>query len=151
MPHSHRSNHVFHGDFGPASLNPVMLRSALRHTAVFVLLAGLLLRAATPLGYMPAASGSGFLFELCPGQLPAGFVLPGQSAAHEHHHHGVEDNSSVEPDSCPIGHLLSSTATVDDTLAEQGPRLQPEDIPSALSVSRPTQIVPAYRSRGPPA
>ncbi|MCP4302856.1 MAG: hypothetical protein GY783_19915 [Gammaproteobacteria bacterium] len=127
-----------------------MLRPAIRHTAVWVLLAGLILRAATPTGYMPAAPGSGLLFELCPGQLPAGVSIPGTNS-HDHHHHGAEDNSQPEPDQCQMGHLLSSAVAVDDGLAEESPRFEVADITIPPSVVKPSTSLSAYRSRGPPA
>lgn len=128
-----------------------MMRPAFRQAAVLVLLAGLILRAATPLGYMPAAPGSGLLFELCPGQLPAGLTLPGTSVAHDHHRHGADDKSQPEPDQCQIGHLLSSAMAVDNETFETSVRLLPADVRLPLSEVRPNALLSAYRSRGPPA
>lgn len=151
MPHTYRSNHVFINAVGPIRLHRVMLRPALRHTAVFVLLAGFIVRAASPMGYMPAAPGSGLLFELCPGQLPAGVSLPGRMTGHDHHHHGADDDSQPEPDQCQIGHLLSSAAAVDDTLIGE------VAVVGAANVAKPRAVVSistsplTQRSRDPPA
>jgi hypothetical protein len=114
------------------------------------LLAGLILRAATPAGYMPAAPGSGLLFELCPGQLPVGVSLPGTNS-HNHHHHSAEDDSQSEPDRCQMGHLLSSVVAVDDALAEESLRFEAADITIPPPAAKPSALLSAYRSRGPPA
>lgn len=128
-----------------------MMRPAFRHAAVLVLLAGLILRAATPLGYMPAAPGSGLLFELCPGQLPAGLTLPGTSPAHDHHHHGADDKSQPEPDQCPIGHLLTSAMAADNEAIDTSVRVLPAGVRLPVSVVRTSALLSANRSRGPPA
>jgi len=109
------------------------------------------MRAATPLGYMPAAPGSGLLFELCPGQLPVGVSLPGASPDHDHHYHGAEDNSEPEPDQCQVGHLLSSAAAVDDTLTGESPRVEPASLTIAPAVVGRSTSPFTQRSRGPPA
>jgi hypothetical protein len=128
-----------------------MLRIAFKQTAVFALLAGMLLRALTPLGYMPAAPGSGLLFELCPDQLPAGMVFQGAGAS-THHHHGNSDDAeqTAEPDQCQIGHLLFSAVAVDQAVA-----LFNAAAPAIDRVFLPTQTFPhptvsVYQSRGPP-
>lgn len=129
----------------------VSTRAATRHFAVCALLAGFVLRAATPIGYMPAALQGGLLFELCPGQLPAGFVMPGSTSTHEHHHHSSDGKAQSEPDTCQIGHLLSSAAAVDGIDAGDV-----TDLPQSIAATRP--VIPArsrsqrvHRSRGPPA
>jgi len=114
-------------------------------------LVGLLLRAATPLGYMPASAGSGLLFELCPGQLPAGFVLPGQPNGHDHHHHSSDDDTQSEPDTCQIGHILSSTAALDDADSAVGVHFEPTAIPSPRVITARSASHLAHRPRGPPA
>ena len=75
-------------------------------TIYAVVLCGLVLRAFAPAGYMPATAGSGFLFELCPDQLPVGvtFASPG----HGHHHHHHHDPDEATGDACDMGHLLAS-------------------------------------------
>jgi len=115
------------------------------------LLAGLLLRAATPLGYMPASPGSGLLFELCPGQLPAGFILPGQPNGHDHRHHSSDDDTGSEPDTCQIGHILSSTAALDDADSDVGADFEPTAIPTRSAIAARSATHFAHRPRGPPA
>jgi len=114
-------------------------------------LAGLVLRAATPLGYMPAAAGNGLLFELCPGRLPAGFILPGQPKSHDHHHHSSDDDAPSEPDTCQIGHLLSSTAALDDADIDVSARFEPTAIPTRRVITARSATHFAHRPRGPPA
>jgi len=114
-------------------------------------LVGLLLRAATPLGYMPASPGSGLLFELCPGQLPAGFILPGPPNGHDHHHHSSDDDIRSEPDTCQIGHILSSTAALDDADSDGGGRFEPIAIETRFAITARSATHLAYKPRGPPA
>jgi hypothetical protein len=127
-----------------------MLRPAIRFNALCFLLMGLILRAFAPLGYMPASPGSGLLFELCPGQLPAGFTMPGKTPGHDLHHHGAEDKSQPEQDHCPIGHLLSSAVAVDDGLGDENARFQAADLTIPPSAIKPQTPFSAFRSRGPP-
>jgi len=128
-----------------------MLRPTSRQTALLVLLAGLILRAATPTGYMPATPGSGLLFELCPGQLPVGVSLPGATTGHDHHHHGAEDDSQPQPDQCQIGHLLSSAAAVDDTSIGESVGFEPATVTIPPTVVRRSAYFFTQWSRGPPA
>jgi hypothetical protein len=88
-----------------------------RHRVLLLLLATLLMRVAIPAGYMPAAVGSGLLFELCPEGMPAAVLQILDS--HHHHHHSQSDTSEVSFDTeqCPVGHLLLSAVAVDDGLA----------------------------------
>ncbi len=125
--------------------------SSVSRFGVCFLLAGLALRAATPLGYMPASPGSGLLFELCPGQLPAGVVLRNPVSGHEHHHHSPADDSPAEPDTCPIGHLLSSTAAPDDPGIAPTPVYGPTDLVARAAMPTRSVTRRAYRSRAPPA
>ena len=119
-----------------------------RHRAAALLVAAALLaRAVIPVGYMPAAPGSGLLFELCPEGMPAGF---GGSSHHAHHHDPSSIDSQPEPDRCPIGHMLSFAFAVGDTWQL--------DVVDALPVTSPMLALPergiaatAYRSRDPPA
>ncbi|MGB5489483.1 MAG: hypothetical protein WBM76_01525 [Woeseiaceae bacterium] len=127
------------------------IRVSTRHLAVWALLAGLALRAVTPLGYMPAAFGSGSLFALCPGQLPPGFVLPGATNDHEHHHHSTDDTSSSEPDSCQMGHLLSSAAAIGEIDRAETVFLQHADVAEQPATPSPSAARLVIRSRGPPA
>ncbi len=132
-----------------------MLRPVYRYLLLPTLLFGLALRAVTPLGYMPASAGSGLLFELCPDQLPPGYVLPGaDSSAHEHHHHHNDGDSlqaAAGADLCQFGHLLFSAMPTDDgdgivsaTAITQQPILP-------IVVATPGTVPSAYRSRAPPA
>lgn len=128
-----------------------MLRTAFKQTAVFALLAGLLFRALTPLGYMPAAPGNGLLFELCPDQISSGFVF-NDAGTSAHHHHGNSDDArtTAEPDQCQIGHLLFSAIAADSTVA-----LFIAALPASDQTSPPSQTISrltasAYQSRAPP-
>ncbi len=114
--------------------------------------AALLLRAVIPAGYMPAAAGSGLLFEFCPEGIPAEFmqVLAGGAETQHGHDHGGHDEADNDDHHCPIGHLLLSAAAVDDSW----------QIETAAAVSTPLAISvytyasvsrTAYHSRGPPA
>jgi hypothetical protein len=119
-----------------------------RHT-VMLLLAALLLRAAIPDGYMPAAAGSGLLFVLCPSGVPAGFMQALAGPDH-HHHHSDNTESAYDAGQCPIGHMLSSAMAFDDlsqpAVMPQLPKLTPT--PLRVLVSRTSAD---YRTRGPPA
>ena len=121
-----------------------------RHVkTLLALAAAIMLRAATPAGYMPAGAGSGLLFEFCPEGVPAGFmqILAGHSA-HEHADHA--DDGHHDDHHCPVGHMLLSAAAVDNDW-------QVENVPVAATF----EILPArilagttrthYHSRGPPA
>lgn len=129
-----------------------MLRFDLKGAIAFVLLAGLLIRALTPLGYMPAAEGSGLLFELCPDQMPAGFVLQSKDSSARHHHHTNSDEGqqSTEPDQCQVGHLLFSAMAAEQAVAKfiitraESPR----SFPPNQGASRRTASV--YQPRAPP-
>lgn len=100
---------------------------------------------------MPASVGSGLLFELCPDQLPAGFVLPGEGHSHQHHHQSPDDNAPTEPDSCQIGHILSSAAAPGDLDSDEADTLQPAFVVSAPATLAHFARRLAFRSRGPPA
>lgn len=64
-------------------------------------IAGLILRAMIPLGYMPGNLVAGEFMVLCPSGVPAGFM---QALSHRHHMH---DESSIDIDQvCPIGTAL---------------------------------------------
>jgi hypothetical protein len=128
-----------------------MLRTAHKQAAVLALLAGLLLRALTPIGYMPAAAGSGFLFELCPDQLPAGVVIY-DAGASTHHHHGNPDDpeQTAEPDQCQIGHLLFSAVAVDEASAPLYATPDVTDQTILPDQTFPYQAVSVYQPRGPP-
>jgi len=116
---------------------------------LLVLAAAILLRAATPTGYMPASAGSGLLFEFCPEGVPAEFMrLLSGHPAHEHSgHHGDGDHDNH---SCPVGHMLLSAAAVDsDWQAGIVPVAATFDVVPARVLAGTTRT--HYRSRGPPA
>ena len=151
MPQAGRANSVFTDAERIVTVHGLMTSSSARSTWVWFLLAGLILRAATPLGYMPASPGNGLLFELCPGQLPAGVVLRDTASGHEHHHRSTDDNSPAEPDACQIGHLLTSIAAPDDPDIDQAAVFEPTD-PSTFVATTPQPATRcAHRSRAPPA
>ena len=116
---------------------------------VALLLATLLLRAGIPDGYMPAAAGSGLLFELCPAGVPAGFMQALTGSDH-HHHHSDKSESAYDTGQCPIGHMLSSAMAFDDlsqpAVIPRLPKLMAT--PLRVLVSRTSAD---YRTRGPPA
>ena len=72
---------------------------------VAVLLAGTLLRAFVPAGYMPAAPGKGLLFELCHDGVPP--AIMSALGGHDDHAHHVADAHADGVSGCNIGHLLS--------------------------------------------
>jgi hypothetical protein len=117
---------------------------------MLLLSAALLLRAVIPAGYMPAAAGSGLLFELCPLGIPVEMaqVLAGEAG----HHHGHADigDSGTDEHQCQVGHMLLSAAAVDNAwqpdLAAPALALSTVATYSYKKVSRKH-----YHSRGPPA
>ena len=123
-----------------------------RHSILLAALAMLSLRAFTPEGYMPAAPGSGLLFELCPEGVPAE-IMQALSGDHgHHHHHGASDagDSSVGSIECQIGHMLSSAVAHDaDVVAD----VTADALAWATPGVRPAQgrRLSTYRSRAPPA
>ena len=120
-----------------------------RRAAAAILLATLLLRASIPDGYMPAAPGSGLLFELCPDGMPAAFS---QHSGHAHHHHDDADSSTsqADPDQCPIGHMLAAAFAVGDFW--QFDALETPDVHALLPVlPARSRATAAYRTRDPPA
>ena len=128
-----------------------MLRSAYKQLAVFALLGGLVLRALTPLGYMPATAGSGLLFELCPDQLPAGFMAQNADAS-SHHHHGNSDDTqpAAEADQCQIGHLLFSAVAADPAVDNFNSAPTAADF-SVLAIQTFSCLtLSVYQSRAPP-
>jgi len=130
-----------------------MLHKNFRTLAIVSVLTGFALRALAPVGYMPSAVGNGLLFELCPEQLPPGFVLSSTSSHHEHHNQATSETPQPadSTDQCQIGHLLFSAIAVDASAVDGNQKLAiSEFIPSAITtISRTTAS--AYRSRAPPA
>jgi hypothetical protein len=124
-------------------------------TFLTVLLAGVVLRAFIPAGYMPAAPGKGLLFELCHDGLPAGFMEAlgghGHHASHGGHQasHGGHDDHASGGD-CSIGHILS-LAFIDEAETAQ-PAIQS---PLGILIAAPMQRLlrgqaGVYSARAPP-
>ena len=115
-----------------------------------MLAAALLLRAAIPAGYMPAVSGSGFLFEFCPEGVPAEFVEFLTGGTGQHHTHDSSDHHDHGGHQCPVGHMLLSAAAVDHGWQSDAVPLAPFQAETGehayFEASQPN-----YRSRGPPA
>lgn len=127
------------------------MKSSGRHRqTMLMLLAALLLRAGIPDGYMPAAQGSGLLFELCPAGVPAEFMQALSGSGHHHHGHTADTESHYDASQCPIGHLLSAAVAVDDVwLSSTAPDLS---VYIDIQVPEPASRAPtSHRSRGPPA
>lgn len=126
------------------------MSNALRQSRVLlaILLAGVVLRAFVPAGYMPAAPGKGLLFELCHDGMPAEFMaaLAGHGG---HGHHGAHDGHGATG-VCSIGHILAlAFADAPDT----------PDIPILAATGFPVALVArmrlatgrfAYAARAPP-
>ena len=117
-------------------------------------LAALALRALAPDGYMPAARGSGLLYELCPSGMPAEVMQALSGHGGHHHHHGSHGNDTDEQASadkqCPIGHMLASAIAVDVApIDEFAPGAELLILESPRSSWRLHNA--GYRSRAPPA
>ena len=131
----------------------MILRENYRKLAIVSVLAGFALRSLAPVGYMPSAVGDGLLFELCPEQLPAGFILSSASSHHDHHNQSAPATSQPadSADQCQIGHLLFSAIAVDAPAVDGiQNKAMSEFIPSAITTI-PHATASAYRSRAPPA
>jgi len=133
-----------------------MLRRNQQRFAITCILAGIVLRAFTPMGYMPSSLGSGFLFEICPEQLPAGFTFNSSASRLEsHHNHGAAASDSPSTadaaDQCQIGHLLFAALAVDSSPIDLPAATLPDDflVPTSRLFSRAP--LAAYRTRAPPA
>ncbi len=125
-----------------------MLRRLLPLVAV-----GFLLRALVPVGYMPAAPGTGLLFELCHEGMPAAIMmaLAGDEHGHAHHgHHGHDGHHGSAESGCSIGHLLTLAMidAVDSIELNADPGALPGDSPVIASVSLTRRY--ASPPRGPP-
>lgn len=137
-----------------------MKRQPLYRTALTGLVIALLLRAAIPVGYMPASFGSGSLFEMCPSAVPADLLaaISGAGVAHHSGHHahhgGTEEAQSAgqhfDASHCPIGQMLSAAVAFDHQMAVAIPHTAARFLNSA--VLAPGSIAPtSSRSRDPPA
>ena len=118
---------------------------------VSVLLAGIVLRAFVPAGYMPAAPGKGLLFELCHDGVPAGFMeaLGGHGHHSGHAGHGDHDEHAGGAD-CSIGHILSM-AVIDEVDAPQAAILSAPGILIAAPLQRLLRgHTGVYSARAPP-
>jgi hypothetical protein len=113
-----------------------------------VLMAGVVLRAFIPAGYMPAAPGKGLLFELCHDGMPAGFMQALGGHGHHAGHGGHEDHASGGD--CSIGHILS-LAFIDAPDTAQ-PAIQPPQVPlDTVPLQRLLRGQPGvYSARAPP-
>ena len=84
-----------------------------RTMMIVLLLVSLMMRAGIPEGYMPAAAGSGMLYEMCPAAMPAELIDLLAMNGHQHHHDTSSDSTSdYDASQCPIGHMLSAAAAV---------------------------------------
>ena len=118
------------------------------------LLALVVLRALVPVGYMPAAAGSGLLLELCHESVPAGFL---QAPTGDHTHaghsghgaHGQGDHQSMA-ESCSFGHLLSQAAV--ESATDLDPAIPNLAAPFVTEPFGRPELAPRYRHdpRGPP-
>ena len=115
--------------------------------ALWLFTAAFLLRAVIPVGYMPAAAGSGLLFELCPAGVSAEFAqFLGGHSEQGHQHGGAEDDSHQ----CDVGHMLLSAAAVDDSWQlDVATPVFTVRTTSNYSFSSAARL--HYHSRGPPA
>lgn len=127
-------------------------RNSIRPALLSLALPLLLLRALTPEGYMPAAPGSGLLFELCPEGLSAEFVQVLSGHAHHHGHDDTDDSGSgAGTEQCPIGHMLGAAVATDGGPVDAADALTPASLQPA-NFSAPVATRPSfYRSRAPPA
>ena len=120
-----------------------------RHKVLLAALAMLSLRALTPEGYMPAAPGSGMMFELCPEGMPAE-IMQALSGGGHHHHHGESGDSDAGMIECPIGHMLSSAVAHDAGAVADIALDSPVWVVAGAQPSQ-ARRQPTYRSRAPPA
>ena len=123
---------------------------------VALVLATLVLRAATPAGYMPAAVGNGLPFEMCSSAVPAEILAAISGTGHHHHHHHHAGHGSGESagqfnaGDCPIGQALSAEVAYDDTPAAVI-ALAEAPFNANVPVALRSLEQPVRRSRDPPA
>ncbi len=140
-----------------ARLPDTMINRANRRTLSLLLLATLLLRAAIPDGYMPAALGEGALFKLCPSGMPATVMAALTGAEHDQHHQHHQHNGAdgandahFNASQCPIGHMLTPVIGNDNYELAVAISLPHEyTTPNDPILVSATAVKP--RSRGPPA
>lgn len=125
-----------------------MGRSRHRIRILALLAAAFLVRAFIPAGYMPAAAGSGPLFELCPEGVPGEFIKALSGGSHDAHHaHG---ETGQDEHRCPVGHMLASAAAVDT--ASPAPLVVMAPAVLAMPAFAPPRTTGrSYHSRDPPA
>ncbi len=99
-------------------------------------LAGVLLRAAIPAGYMPASLADGWFVELCPDGWPAAAVVALFGHEHAHAHHGEQPDSFAD---CQLGGIAAAAVGTVDIAAA---------LPAAHAAVTPPQDRPAARDRG---
>ncbi|HSN52942.1 MAG TPA: hypothetical protein VLS87_10450 [Woeseiaceae bacterium] len=100
---------------------------------------------------MPAAPGTGLLFELCHDGLPAGFMeaLGGHGHHAGHSGHGGHDERASAGE-CSIAHILSMACI--DEVQTPGPAIQPPlgVLVAAPLVQRLRGHAGVYSARAPP-
>ena len=113
-----------------------------------ILLAGVVLRAFVPAGYMPAAPGKGLLFELCHDGVPAGFMEALGGHGHHSGHAGHDEHAGGAD--CSIGHILS-LAVIDEIDTPQTAILPSPGILVAAPLQRLLRgHTGVYSARAPP-
>ena len=124
-----------------------IVRQSMFLTCVITALA---MRAVIPAGYMPAAAGSGLLFELCPTAVPADVLKAIAGSEHHHDHSDGGRESHFNAEQCPIGQLLSVATAVDVTYLVSD---APQAVAPAVDVLPPPGSATPLnsRSRSPPA
>ena len=118
-------------------------RLTFRRWAAGLALAGILVRALIPLGYMPGNVLDGEFMVLCPSGLPANVV----HALHGHH----DADAALELDrACPIGGALQYAALPTDVVDAADPESHPLFIAHEPGVFRGTKPLRLFRARAPP-
>ncbi len=121
--------------------------------SVILLLAGFVLRALTPAGYMPGPLADGTAFVLCPNSAPgAGLFLQRNDVGAPHHRHSAPDEATSDTpwEFCPFGVAFTPAAPAPEPV----PAL---DLPAiSLTAGAPPVLlrfaqVGAVRARGPPS
>ena len=113
--------------------------------AVRVLVLGLVVRSAIPLGYMPGNLLAGEFMVLCPTGVPAE-LLQALSGHHAHH-----EMSTVDIDrECPIGSALTPAWIGSDWLFDDRVEREVGALPAYDSQSFRSATFLAYRQRAPP-
>ena len=118
-------------------------RSPFRRWAARLALAGILVRALIPLGYMPGNVLDGEFMVLCPSGLPANIV----HALHGHH----DADAALELDrACPIGGALHYAALPTDAVDAADPESHQLFIAQEPGIFRGTKPLRLFRARAPP-